>query len=330
MRTIGHPMKERRFKKVGLALGGGAARGGAHLGVIRALEEAGIRVEYVAGTSIGAMVGAAYAAGTIDELERFTQQLEWREMITFLDVAFPSSGLIDGQKVTRFIDGLVGGRSFDELSLPLSVVASDLNGGAEVVMCDGDLVRAVRASISIPGIFRPVRRGEATLVDGGLVNPVPVTAVRAMGAEVVIAVDLGHEADSNGRPRKAQGHEDTGQGVSENPNLVPKRLRHTARPLIEKLAALEAPGLSRLRSRRDSGSVPNLAEVLLMSLEVMGAKVKEGRFRTDPPDVLIQPKVGHVPFMAFPRAKELIDVGYKEAKSTLMRLGRDGTDIGIG
>ncbi len=313
-------MKEQRLKKVGLALGGGAARGGAHLGAIRAIEEAGVRVDYVAGTSIGAMVGAAYAAGTIDKLERFTQQLEWREMITFLDMAFPSSGLIDGRHVTQFIDRLVDGRTFDELALPLSVVASDLNGGAEVVMCDGDVVKAVRASISIPGIFSPVRKGEMTLVDGGLVNPVPVTVVRGMGADFVIAVDLGHEADSNGEPRQIPRQEDTGQGASENTSRVPELLRNKARPLIEKLARLETQGLSRLRSREESGSVPNLAEVLLMSLDVMGVKVKEGRFLADPPDVLIQPAVAHVPFMAFHRAKELIEVGYEEAKSVLSLL----------
>ncbi len=324
-------MRKHRAGKVGLALGGGAARGGAHLGVIRALDEAGIRVECVAGTSIGALVGAAYVAGTIDRLECFTRELEWRQMVTLLDVAFPSSGLIDGRKVSRFIDELVGERSFDELSLPFAVVAADLNGGLEVVIRDGDLVEAVRASISIPGIFRPVRRGGAILVDGSLVNPVPVTAVRAMGADVVIAVDLSREAASSEEPREARRHEDAEPEEPERVTLVSGGLRNATRPLIEKLAALEESGLSRFKSWRKRESVPNIAEVLLMSLEVMGAQVKEMQFQADPPDVLIQPRVGHTPFLEFHRAKELIDVGYEEARSTLARwIEQDGTGVGDG
>lgn len=315
-------MNRRRTGKVGLALGGGAARGGAHLGVLKALDEAGIQVDYVAGTSIGALVGAVYAAGTIDELESFARGLEWRQMVTFLDVAFPSSGLIDGQKVTRFIEELVGHRSFVGLSPPLSVVASDLNGGLEVVIHDGDLVDAIRASISVPGIFRPVRKGGALLVDGGLVNPVPVTAVRRMGADIVIAVDLNREAILSGEPREAQRHENVEPEESESVEsvtLVPEVLRNAARPMIERLAALEKSGLSRFRSWRKRESVPNIAEILLMSLEVMGSQVKEMRFREDPPDILIQPRVEHIPYLEFHRSKELIDVGYEEARSILAR-----------
>lgn len=310
--------------KVGLALGSGSARGGAHFGVIRAIKEAGIQVDYVAGTSVGALVGAAYAAGTIDKLERFIQELEWRQMVTFLDVAFPSSGLIDGRKVTRFIDEFLGEQSFDDLSCPLSVIATDLNGGFEVVIQGGDLAKAVRASISIPGIFRPVKRDEAILVDGGLVNPVPVTAVRAMGADVVIAVDLSRELVPSEETGVASRTEDAEPEESERISFVPEGLRNATRPLIEKLAALEASGLSRIKSLRQKESVPNIAEVLLMSLAVMENQVKEMQFRADPPDVLIRPRVGHVSFLEFHRAKELIDLGYEEARSTLARWLEEG------
>jgi NTE family protein len=317
-------MCEQHYLKVGLALGSGAARGGAHLGVIRALNEAGIRVDYVAGTSVGALVGAAYAAGTIDRLERFIQELEWRQMVTFLDVAFPTSGLIDGRKVTRFIDEFLSEQSFDGLSCPLSVVATDLNGSSEVVIQDGDLAKAVRASISIPGIFRPVKKDATILVDGGLVNPVPVTAVRAMGADVVIAVDLSRESAPSEEPREAFRHEDAEPGKSERISVVPEGLRNATKPLIEKLAALEASGLSRIKSLRKKESVPNIAEVLLMSLAVMENRVKEMQFRADPPEVLIRPRVGHVSFLEFHRAKELIDLGYEEARSTLAHWLEEG------
>jgi NTE family protein len=304
-------------RKIGLALGGGAARGGAHLGVIKALEEARIQVDYVAGTSVGALVGAAYTAGTIDQLEHFTKNLEWHKMAAFLDVALPFSGLIDGRKVTRFLEELVGTQSFVGLSPSLSVVACNLNGGHEVVLRDGDLVEAVRASISIPGIFRPIIKDEEILVDGGLVNPVPVSAVREMGADIVIAVDLNHKVAFFEELQTTLSSEDAEKGGPENGSVVPQKLKNTANPIMKKLEALEASCLSRIRSWREKEVGPNLAEVLMMSLDVMGAQVREARFQEDPPDLLIQPKVEHVAFLEFHRAKELIDVGYEETKSAL-------------
>jgi NTE family protein len=150
-----------------------------------------------------------------------------------------------------------------------------------------------------------------------------------MGADVVIAVDLGRETALSRELREAWRREDTERGKPEDVTLVPRRLTNATRPLIEKLATLEASGLSRFTSRRKRESVPNIAEVLMMSLEVMGTQVKEMQFREDPPDVLIQPRVGHIPFLEFHRAKELIDVGYEEARSTLARwLERDGTGVG--
>jgi NTE family protein len=304
-------------RKIGLALSGGAARGGAHLGVIRAIDEAGIRVDYVAGTSIGALVGAAYATGAIDQLERFTQNLDWPKMARFLDVALPFWGLIDGRKVTRFLEELVGRQSFVGLSPSLAVVACNLNGGREVVLRDGDLVEAVRASISIPGIFRPVIKDGDILVDGGLVNPVPVSAVREMGADVVIAVDLNHKTASLEKPQTTLSSEDIEKNGPENGSVVPQELQNTTNPLMRKIEALEISGLSRIRSWRENEVVPNLAEVLMMSLGVMETQVRKARFREDPPDLLIQPKVEHITFLEFHRAKELIDVGYEEAKSAL-------------
>lgn len=300
--------------RIGLALGGGAARGGAHLGVIKALEDQGIRVDFVAGTSIGAMVGAAFTTGRLEQLEQFTRELDWQQMAKFLDVSLPYSGLIDGRKVTRFLEELLGERSFVGLSPCLSVVACDLSDGHEVVLRDGNLVEAVRASISIPGLFRPVVRDGEILVDGGLVNPVPVSAVRRMGADIVIAVDLNHRAVPIGELQRATGKDDPEKG-----RLRAAKLKETTNPLMRKLEAMETSGLSRIRSWRERKGAPNLAEVLMMSLDVMGTQVREARFREDPPDLLIQPKVDHVGFLELHRAKELIDVGYEEARSALAR-----------
>ncbi|MCK4505818.1 MAG: patatin-like phospholipase family protein, partial [Candidatus Aegiribacteria sp.] len=179
--------------KVGLALGSGSARGWSHIGVIRALEEAGITVDYIAGTSIGALVGAVYASGRIDLLEDAVQQFSRKHILSLSDPVLPKSGLIDGVKIADFIHQYVLDMPIERLPIPLAIIATDLNTGDEVVLREGNIVEAIRASISLPGIFKPVKKDDYLLVDGGLVNPVPVRIVRDMGADFVIAVDLNYD-----------------------------------------------------------------------------------------------------------------------------------------
>ena len=178
-------------QKTGIALGSGAARGMAHIGVLRALEDAGQKPGFVAGTSIGALVGGVYAAGKLDELTDIVLALDWKQAASFfLEASFPRSGLIEGNKVTEFLAKILGRRKIRDLPIPFRAVATEITSGREVVIDDGDLVDAIRASISVPGVFSPAERGGGLLVDGGLVDPVPVGVCRAMGAERVIAVDL--------------------------------------------------------------------------------------------------------------------------------------------
>lgn len=178
-----------RPPRVGLALGSGAARGWAHIGVIRALERAGIRPDLICGTSIGALVGAAFASGQLDGFERWVRGLTVREVVAQMDVSL-GSGLLKGDRLMEFIRHNFADRPIAELTTPFAAVATSLATGAEVWLRDGSTIDAVRASLALPGILTPVRRDGAVLVDGGLVNPVPVSLARAMGAEVVIAVDL--------------------------------------------------------------------------------------------------------------------------------------------
>ncbi len=171
-----HPFRKKKKRlfsgTVGLALGSGSARGWAHIGVIRALTEAGIHVDYIAGTSIGALVGAVYASGGIGTLENVVLQFDWKQIAYFFDVVLPKSGLLDGKKVSAFIRRHVKEINIEELAIPFCAVATDLGTGNEVILKQGDIIEAVRASISVPGIFTPVKKNGTILVDGGLVNPV--------------------------------------------------------------------------------------------------------------------------------------------------------------
>jgi len=178
---------------IGLALGSGSARGLAHIGVIQALEEADIKVDVIAGTSIGALIGAVYASDSLDSLESTFQELDWMKIASFFDVVFPRSGLIDGAKVSGLVRTHIHVDRIEALPRRFASLATDIFTGEEVIISSGDVIEAVRASISVPGIFTPVRSNGRILVDGGLVNPVPVSVARSMGADIVIAVDLNHD-----------------------------------------------------------------------------------------------------------------------------------------
>ena len=178
---------------IGLALGGGAARGFAHIGVIQVLEEAGIRPDLVVGTSAGSLVAALYASGK-SGTELATLALAMDES-AITDWSFPGRGLIRGEALARYVREHTGGRTIERMRLPLGIVATDLDSGAAILFQRGDTGAAVRASSAVPAVFQPVRIGEREFVDGGLVSPVPVRFARQMGAELVIAVDISTPPD---------------------------------------------------------------------------------------------------------------------------------------
>ncbi len=177
--------------KIGLALGGGGARGFAHLGVVRALRQLGVQIHCVSGTSIGAIIGGVVAAGMEDLVDNWLNVPDWKKLPSlFLEFGLPWRGLIRGRKIERFLRETIPSGCFSDLKMPFAVVATDYNDGSEVVLRDGDVHTAIRASMSIPGIFYPVEVNGHVLVDGGLVNPVPVDVCRSLGADRVIAVDI--------------------------------------------------------------------------------------------------------------------------------------------
>jgi NTE family protein len=304
-------------QRVGLALGSGSSRGWAHIGVIQALADADIHVDYVAGTSIGALVGAAFASNKIDVLRDFVLGLDWKQVALFLDVVWPRSGLIDGQRVTDFFHTHVR-KSIEDLPIPFAAVATDLATGGHVIMREGDVVEAIRASISVPGVFTPVTRNGMTLVDGGLVDPVPVRVVREMGATFVIAVDLNHDTVARKgvdvSPTTKPSARTSGP-VGAMGSMASNTMLDSLRRRIASPHSLAQAQISRWVAR---SPLPNIFEILLASSNIMQAQISASQLRMDPPDVLIQPQLGHFKFLDFNRGQEAIDEGYREAAEQII------------
>lgn len=298
---------------IGLALGSGSARGWAHIGVIRALTEAGLEADYVAGASIGAAVGAVYASGDLDALEDVALELDWRQVASFFDAVLPKSGLIDGKKLSAFIRHHVKETRIEELPLPFCAIATDLETGEEVAIREGDIIEAVRASFSIPGILTPVRWNGRTLVDGGLVNPVPVNVLRDMGAEFVIAVDLSHGVVG----RKMARDRTAPPKPAARESRVTEARNRIARALRTRMARVGLPALDQITRWRSRERLPSIFDVMITSLNIMEAFITKSRLEADPPDLLIQPKVGHIRSLEFHRAEEAIAEGYREARERL-------------
>jgi NTE family protein len=312
--------------KIGLALGSGSARGLAHLGVIRAIEDAGIEVDFIAGTSMGALIGAIYAAGKLDELEASFRDFDWKKSASFFDVVLPKSGLLDGAKVSQLVRAHIHADTIEMLPKLFAAVATDIVSGEEVVIRSGDVIEAVRASISVPGIFTPVRSNGHILVDGGLTNPVPVSAVRAMGADIVIAVDLNHQIinGKNMKPllpaAKVNNAEDNASGMFSR---WVGDYRLSMKDLKQKLLAANNPASAQFRKWISAEPLPSIFEVLLASINIMETRLTQTRLSLDRPDVIIQPPLGHIRFMEFGRAEEIIAIGYEHTQQQLR-----GRDIG--
>lgn len=278
--------------RVGLALGSGSARGWAHIGVIRALEKAGVRPDIVCGTSIGALVGAAYAAGELDRLESWALEFRMGDVLGFIDLTL-SGGAVKGARLMEFIRRGWADRPIEALGIPFAVVATSLHTGAEVWLRRGSTLDAVRASIAVPGLFAPVRWEGSLLVDGGLVNPVPVSLARAMGAEVVIAVDLA--SDILGRRFR----------VDSTPEAPTGAARNWMRQLQENISAL-AP-----KKSPDEPAMPSMLDVLTTCMDIVEVRIARSRMAGEPPEVVVAPRLARLRLLDFHRAKEAIEEGHR-------------------
>jgi NTE family protein len=287
---------------IGLVLGSGAARGFAHIGVMRALLANGIKPDIIVGTSMGALVGGCYGTNQLDTLESWARSLTRRRIIGYLDVTIGGSGLISGDRLAGRLEESIGDVAIENLPIQFAAIATEIGTGHEVWLTRGSLALAIRASYALPGIFAPVHLGGRWLVDGALVNPVPVSAARAFGARVVIAVNM--DADRFGRGSTIASHgSDPNDAAPDAPLAKPPR-----------------NGFSRLRGmfgaeralKRDiiaGDARPNFSSVMIESFNIMQDRLTRMRLAGDPPDVHITPRIGHVGWLDFHRAAEAIEVG---------------------
>lgn len=288
---------------IGLALGGGAARGWSHIGVLRTLMAAGLEPDIVAGTSIGAVAGACYVTGTLDGLTEFATTLTRRRIFGFLDFNFGGSGLITGQRLSGRLERHLHSIAIEDMERPFVAVATELGTGHEIWLKKGDLVTALKASFALPGIFRPVQINGRWLIDGALVNPVPVSVCRALGARIVIAVNLNN--DLFGKGSVIHDQEAFAESLSPAETEVP--LHGNGRAAVHLLH----------RQIFGGSGAPGMSAVMIDAINITQDRIARSRLAGDPPDITVNPKVGGIGLFDFHRANEAITLGARATEAQL-------------
>jgi NTE family protein len=302
--------------KVGIVLGAGAARGWAHIGALRELDAQGLRVDVVVGSSIGTLVGGCYAAGRLDMLEAFARSLTRRRVLGLLDFSFTGSGLIGGQRLRTRLEAALGGLRIEDLPVRFAAVATEIGGGHEIWLRRGLLVDAIRASYALPGVFEPVRIDGRWLFDGAIVNPVPVSVARALGADRVIALNI--SSDRFGRGAVIQdpfGRAEPAPAAEELANDTSGMIARWWRG---------ANGATKLNGE---GAPPGLMTSMVNAFDILQDRIMRSRLAGDPPDALVQVRVGNVGMFEFHRADELIALGREAVRRAAVEI-REHTELG--
>lgn len=296
--------------RIGLALGSGAARGWAHIGVIQALADMGLEPDVVCGSSIGAFVGGAYAAGELGRLDEWARAITWRDIVTLVDVSLSGGGLIEGRRVMEFLRELCSDATIESLDRPFAAVATDWNSGRELWLLEGSMVEAVRASVALPGMLSPVKLGDKWLVDGGLVNPVPVSLCRALGADLVIAVNLNGDLVHKHTTKDPYTNHKTREQLKfleEQIEDLPAPIRNGTRVIAERL----------LRSEPEH---PGYFEIVMGSISIMQDHITRSRMAGEPPDAMLSPQLNHIGLLELNRANEAIEEGRRSVHRMLPAL----------
>jgi NTE family protein len=296
--------------KIGLALGAGSARGWAHIGVLRALHAAGIHPDIVAGTSVGALVGGCFVAGELDALEAFARELTRRKVLGFLDFNFSGSGLIQGQRLRDALEARLKTMTIESMPKRFVAVAAEIGSGHEVWLSRGHLADAIRASYAMPGIFRPVRIEGRWLFDGALVNPIPVSICRALGARYVIAVNV---------------NSDAGYGTVVR-DLEALPVAALPPPEDQGILARNGRAVKKLLQRQLFGQVengPGISTVMVQAFNIVQDRIARSRLAGDPPDIMISPRLPPIGLFDFHRADEAIECGAATAQREVETIKRE-------
>jgi NTE family protein len=300
-------------KTVGLVLGCGSSRGWAHIGAIEALQDANIPINLIVGCSIGSYVGAIYASGSIKSLREFVLKMDGKKVFSYFDIVLPRSGLLDGTKKLRELFSIhTDVQNFSELKIPVMMVATDLETGQKVVLKSGNILDALRASMSTPGLFAPARVKNRWLVDGGLVDPVPVSVARAMGADIVIAVDLSSGIISKQKRKKQKFRSEK----------TPVEQEEKKNELIKKLSEYYENAELSFKTKindlfKKEASTPDIIETVTTSINIMQDRITRINLAVTPPDVLIQPHLGELKMLDFDQVEHTIEEGYIRAKEKI-------------
>ena len=311
--------------KIGLALGAGAARGWTHIGIIKALEKLGVKIDVVAGCSIGAYVGAAYASGKLDELQEWACSLSDWQVLALMGVGLRRGGIASGQKVFDKLSNEFCVENYEDMLKPFAAVATDLYSGREVVFNSGPIGDTIQASCAIPALFAPVAHGDRWLVDGAVVNPVPVNLCRQLGADFVIAVNLNADFRPLMIEKLRQDHEEnqrkTEDFFTKSQNVLkqwfsPDSKQEEKEPTVVTDESIASEVIEKIEeevtevpAKAKKSNPPGIMSVMSSSLDILQARVTRSRLAGDPPDILIEPQLTDVGIMEFHRAQELCTKG---------------------
>ena len=306
---------------VGIALSGGAVRGISHIGILKVLERENIPITFIAGTSIGALIGALYASGIkANELEQIAKTTKWRKLIDF---TVPKTGFIAGKKIEKYIRDIIKNKNFEDLPIPLSIVATELNRGEKVIFNQGNLTKAIRTSISIPGVFEPVIEKNSILVDGALVDPIPIDLVKEMGADIVIATDLTVDIKQTNLA-EIKKEESTFTEYFEK-ELVSKELGYLKDSLRkEKIKVpifmkkfLKPKNIIKIIFGKE---LPDIIKYRIRSVDILSNQFAKEKLKYPYIDVIIKPEFEGVKWTEFDKTEEIIQAGEIAAEVVLPKI----------
>ncbi len=307
-----------RKKKLGLALGGGAAKGLAHIGILKVLDEYGIKPDFISGTSIGALIGALYASGkTGIEIENIALELNRKDIKKALKITLSGAGFISGEKISELLYPIIEVKNIDELKIPFACTACNIINGEEFIFTEGYISEAIGASISIPGIFSPVKHNKAALVDGGLVNPVPVDLVREMGADYVIAVNVLTLPKIKHKKISFPEHRDEKKIVETNISIN-KRIKRFVENELNEIETIAR----KLTTIFDIRNEINIFDVIYQSINLAERNIAEYKLESDKPEMLIEPDLIDIGHFEFNKTAQAAVLGENEMRKYIHKLKR--------